>query len=83
MYIIKRTAEFDTWLGSLKDNVTRIRLRADQIRRNKATQVTTKPIGSGVVEMRENFGAGWRMYFIQYDDVLIVMLGGGSKSGQS
>ena len=33
--------------------------------------------------MREHFGSGWRMYFIQRDDVLIVMLGGGNKSKQS
>ena len=26
MYIIKRTEEFDHWLNSIKDNVTRIRL---------------------------------------------------------
>jgi putative addiction module killer protein len=33
--------------------------------------------------MREFFGAGWRMYYVQRGDVLIVMLGGGDKSSQS
>jgi putative addiction module killer protein len=33
--------------------------------------------------MREHFGSGWRMYFVQRDDVLIVMLGGGDKSTQA
>ena len=32
--------------------------------------------------MREDFGPGWRMYYIQRGDVLIVMLGGGDKSTQ-
>ena len=32
--------------------------------------------------MREFFGPGWRMYYIQQGDVLIVMLGGGDKSTQ-
>lgn len=32
--------------------------------------------------MREFFGPGWRMYYIQRGDVLIVMLGGGEKSSQ-
>lgn len=32
--------------------------------------------------MREFFGAGWRMYYIQHGDVVIVMLGGGEKSTQ-
>ena len=58
MYIIKRTAELDAWLGSLKDNVTRIRLarRLDKARQGNSGD--TKPVGSGVIEMREHLGAG-------------------------
>jgi putative addiction module killer protein len=41
------------------------------------------PVGGGVFEMREHFGPGWRMYFVQRGAVLIVMLGGGEKSSQS
>lgn len=33
--------------------------------------------------MREFFGPGWRMYYVQRGDMLIVMLGGGDKSTQS
>ena len=33
--------------------------------------------------MREFFGPGWRMYFVQRGAVLIVMLGGGDKSTQA
>jgi len=35
-----------------------------------------------VYEMREFFGSGWRMYFIQRREMLIIMLGGGDKSTQ-
>jgi putative addiction module killer protein len=42
-----------------------------------------KPVGDGVFEMRENFGPGWRMYYIQRGSILIVMLGGGNKSTQA
>jgi len=38
------------------------------------------PVGGGVFEMREHFGPGWRMYYLQRGSVLIVMLGGGDKS---
>jgi putative addiction module killer protein len=41
-----------------------------------------KPIGEGVFEMREHFGPGWRMYYVQRGETLIVMLGGGDKSTQ-
>ena len=42
-----------------------------------------KQVGESVFEMREFFGPGWRMYYVQRGDVLIVMLGGGDKSTQS
>ncbi|HEX9803740.1 MAG TPA: type II toxin-antitoxin system RelE/ParE family toxin, partial [Gammaproteobacteria bacterium] len=42
-----------------------------------------KPVGEGVFEMREFFGPGWRMYYVQRGETLIVMLGGGDKSTQS
>lgn len=42
-----------------------------------------KPVGEGVWEMREFFGPGWRMYFVQRGAVLIVMLGGGDKLTQA
>ncbi len=42
-----------------------------------------QPVGDSVFEMREHFGPGWRMYFVQRGAVLIVMLGGGNKSTQA
>ena len=41
-----------------------------------------KPVGDGVFEMREHFGPGWRMYYAQRGEVLVVMLGGGDKATQ-
>jgi putative addiction module killer protein len=82
MFTIKRLPEFDAWLNGLKDNVTRIRLarRLDKAQRGLLGDVA--PVGEGVFEMREFFGPGWRMYYIEHGDELIVMLGGGDKSTQ-
>ena len=41
-----------------------------------------KAVGSEVYEMREHFGPGWRMYYLQRGNTLIIMLGGGDKSTQ-
>ena len=41
-----------------------------------------EPVGQGVFEMREHFGPGWRMYYIQRGEVVIVMLCGGDKTTQ-
>lgn len=82
MYTIKRTAEFDAWLFGLRDTMTRIRLakRLDKVARGLLGDY--KPVGAGVFELREDFGPGWRMYYVQHGDVLVVMLGGGDKSTQ-
>lgn len=67
----------------LRDRATRIRLavRLDKVQRGILGDV--KPVGDGVYEMREFFGPGWRMYYVQQGAVLIVMLGGGDKSSQT
>lgn len=82
MIEIVRLPEFDEWIEGIKDNITRIRLyrRLDKASRGNIGDV--KSVGEGVWEMREFFGSGWRMYYIQRVDVLIIMLGGGDKSTQ-
>lgn len=79
---IEITEEFAAWLDSLKDRATRVRLnrRLDKARRGLLGDV--QPVGEGVNEMREHFGSGWRMYYVQQGDALVVMLGGGDKSTQ-
>jgi putative addiction module killer protein len=63
--------------------MTRVRLarRLDKAQRGNLGDV--KPVGEGVFEMREFFGPGWRMYYVQRGETLIVMLGGGDKSSQA
>jgi putative addiction module killer protein len=82
MYKVKRTAEFDAWLAGIRDGMTRIRLakRLDKAQRGLLDDV--EPVGEGVCEMREFFGPGWRMYYVERKGVIIVMLGGGDKSSQ-
>ena len=82
MYRVKRTLEFDAWFSSLRDGMTRIRLARRLERAQRGALGDVKPVGEGVFEMREFFGPGWRMYYVQRGAVLIVMLGGGDKSTQ-
>jgi len=59
MLTVKTLPEFDTWLDSLKDRITRLRLsrRLDKAQRGNLGDV--KPVGEGVFEMKEYFGPGW------------------------
>ena len=83
MYTIKRTEEFKDWLFGLKDGMTHRSLARRLDRAQGGNLGDVKPVGECVFEMREFFGPGWRMYYVQRGDVLIVMLGGGDKSTQS
>lgn len=82
MITVRRTPEFDAWLGGLKDVSTRRRLLVRLRKASLGNLGDVQPVGSGVSEMREHFGPGWRMYYVQRGKVLIVMLGGGSKRTQ-
>jgi len=82
IYKLKQLDEFDTWLKSLKDGLTRQRL-IKRLRKGQLGNLgDVEPVGEGVFEMREHFGPGWRMYYVQNGDSIIVMLGGGDKSTQ-
>ena len=83
MFKIYQLPAFDAWLSGIQDGMTRRRLgrRLEKAARGNLGDV--KPVGAGVWEMREFFGPGWRMYYVQRGAVLIVMLGGGNKTTQS
>ncbi|MCY0388986.1 type II toxin-antitoxin system RelE/ParE family toxin [Robbsia sp. Bb-Pol-6] len=82
MYIVKQLDGFSDWLKGLKDGLTRQRL----VKRLRKAQLgnlgDVESVGDGVFEMREHFGPGWRMYYVQHGELVIVMLGGGDKSSQ-
>lgn len=83
MYQVETTKDFDAWLDGLKDSLTRKRLGMRLRKAQLGNLGDVKHVGEGVWEMREFFGPGWRMYYIQQGTVLIVMLGGGDKSTQT
>ena len=74
--------EFDSWLTGLRDGATRIRVARRLEKAQRGNLGDVKPVGDGVFEMREFFGPGWRMYFIERKGTVIVMMGGGDKSTQ-
>jgi putative addiction module killer protein len=41
-----------------------------------------KPVGSGVFEMRIDYGPGYRVYFIRRGAALVILIAGGDKRRQ-
>lgn len=83
MYSVIETEQFSHWLTGLKDRPTRIRLQTRLRKAQLGNLGDVKPVGAGVYEMREFFGPGWRMYYVERSGALILMLGGGEKSHQA
>lgn len=82
MFEVVRTDEFAAWIDKMKDlrSKQRILRRLDRLAEGNPGDV--RPVGSGVSELRMTFGPGYRVYFRQEDDTLILLLIGGDKSTQ-
>lgn len=83
MIKIIETFELRRWLNSISDISTQIRLsrRLEKAQRGNLGDVVR--LTSDVYEMREFFGPGWRMYYLEKRKAIIVMLIGGDKKSQS
>ena len=83
MVEIRQTAHFAHWLEDLRDLRARARVQARIERLIGGNPGDAKPIGSGVSELRINYGPGYRVYFQQRGSTLIILLAGGDKSTQA
>ena len=79
---IRRTKEFATWLSDLRDRQGRAKILARIDRLEEGNPGKTRSVGADVVEMKIDFGPGYRVYFVQRGDVVVVLLCGGDKSTQ-
>ena len=83
MIITKKTTEFDKWLRKLKD----IRAKAKILFRIQKLETDghfgdCKPVGDGISEMRINYAKGYRVYFKEKENKIVILLIGGEKSSQ-
>lgn len=83
MYLIKQTEMFSKWLYKLKDIQGKVSILRRVDRMKKGNFGDYKPLGDGINELRLKTGPGYRIYYTQKDDEIIVLLIGGDKSTQS
>jgi len=76
------TDVFDHWMGKLRDKVVQSRIRARISRMELGNLGDAKSVGDGVREMRIHTRPGYRIYFIEREIELIILLCGGDKSDQ-
>ena len=83
MIITEKTSEFDRWIRKLKD----IRVKSKILFRIQKLETDEhfgdcKPVGDGISEMKINYAKGYRVYFKEKNNKIVILLIGGDKSTQ-
>jgi putative addiction module killer protein len=73
---------FQEWFDSL-DRTTQARITIGLTRLSRGNRSRVKGIGAGVAEIRLDFGPGYRIYFGQDGEALVILLAGGTKKRQA
>lgn len=74
---------YDEWFNKLKDMRAKAIIDARLIRVRKGNLGDSRSVGEGVRELKIDYGPGYRVYFAEDGDTLVVLLCGGDKSTQS
>jgi len=76
------TVPFSEWFDCLGDIRAQQRIDARLARIRVGNFGDAKAVGDGVLELRLDFGPGYRIYFGQEGRTIVVLLCGGDKSSQ-
>lgn len=73
---------YTDWVNNLRDKAGQRRIRSRIRRLEQGLFGDCEPVGEGVSELRLFFGPGYRVYFGEDDENIVVLLCGGDKSTQ-
>jgi putative addiction module killer protein len=79
---IRQTEVYAQWFTSLQDQQAKARINARIRRLSLGNPGDVRPVGEGVSEMRIDYGPGYRVYFVQHGQTMVVLLAGGDKDTQ-
>ena len=82
MVEIHQTEVYARWFRRLRDREARVRTDSRIRRLSLGNPGDVRPVGEGVSEIRIDYGPGYRVYFVQRGQALIVLLAGGDKDSQ-
>jgi putative addiction module killer protein len=74
---------FNDWLNGLKDRRVKITVDARLTRVRNGNLGVCRSLGDGVWELKIDLGPGFRVYFGQHGDTIVVLLHGGDKKTQN
>ncbi|MPZ51112.1 MAG: type II toxin-antitoxin system RelE/ParE family toxin [Dehalococcoidia bacterium] len=82
MVEIRQTEIYARWFSSLRDRQARARIDVRIRRLSLGNPGDVRPAGEGVSELRIDCGPGYRVYFVQRGETVVILLAGGDKRSQ-
>jgi len=82
MIEVRQTETFRVWLRNLADRRAAERIAMRLARLQGGLFGDVGPVGGSVSELRIDYGAGYRLYFVRRGARLVIVLCGGDKSSQ-
>jgi putative addiction module killer protein len=82
MIEVRQTREFSAWLLRLKDANAVARIVARIRRMEKGNPGDSKSVGGSILEMRVDYGPGFRIYYVHRGAQIVILLCGGDKRTQ-
>jgi putative addiction module killer protein len=76
---VRQTDSFREWLRRLRDERAKARIDARIRRLELGNHGDVRSLGGGLMEMRVDYGAGYRVYFVQQGSVVILLRGGDKR----
>jgi putative addiction module killer protein len=79
---VDQTEDYLDWINTLKDRAGRARIQVRVDRLIHGNPGLHRNLTDGVSELKIDFGPGYRVYYMQRGNRLLLLLAGGDKSTQ-
>jgi len=83
MIEVRKTDIYVKWIDDLRDTRARARILVRVERLAAGNPGDVRPVGGSVSELRIDYGPGYRVYFTQQGQDVVILLAGGDKRTQA
>ena len=83
MFVLEQTETYKRWFSKLCDKNARARIDIRLSRLARGNPGDVRFVGEGVLELKVDYGPGYRIYYMRRKQLIIMLLAGGDKRTQA